>query len=501
MNFAIIFYILGSVIKIEGILMLFPAAVAVIYREMSGIWFLLCAAACIVAGFLMSRKRPENCAFYAKEGFITVSLSWIVLSLIGALPFTLSGEIPFYIDGLFEIISGFTTTGSSILTDVEALSHCMLFWRSFSHWIGGMGVLVFLLAIIPMSGGSNINLMRAESPGPSVGKLVPKMKDTVRILYLIYSGLTVAEIVLLLLGGMPFFDALCTSLGTAGTGGFGIRNDSIAGYSPYLQWVTTIFMILFGVNFNAYCLLLFRKIKDFLRMEEVRCYLLIIFASVAFIAGNILKTCTGIFDAVTKAAFQVASIITTTGFSTTDFQQWPESSKAVLVLLMFVGACAGSTGGGIKVSRFVVLFKTVRKEFFSYIHPKSIKKIKMDGKPIDHDVVRSINVYMITFMVLFVISVFLISFENTDLVTSFTAVAATINNIGPGLELVGPTGNFGFFSPFSKYVLMFDMLAGRLELFPLLLLFHPTIWKDLFAYKKTVWKEHHKASRLNRLAH
>lgn len=343
--------------------------------------------------------------------------------------------------------------------------------------------------------------MRAESPGPSVGKLVPKMKDTVRILYLIYAGLTVAEVVLLLLGGMPFFDALCTSLGTAGTGGFGIKNDSIAGYSPYLQWVTTIFMILFGINFNAYCLLLFRKIKDFLRMEEVRCYLLIIFASVAFIAVNILKTCTGIFDAVTKAAFQVASIITTTGFSTTDFQQWPESSKAVLVLLMFVGACAGSTGGGIKVSRFVVLFKTVRKEFFSYIHPKSIKKIKMDGKPIDHDVVRSINVYMITFMVLFVISVFLISFENTDLVTSFTAVAATINNIGPGLELVGPTGNFGFFSPFSKYVLMFDMLAGRLELFPLLLLFHPTIWKDLFAYKKTVWKEHHKASRLNRLAH
>ena len=481
--------------------MLLPCLVAVFYQEKEGLWYLPVAAGSLVLGVLMSLRKPKNSVFYLKEGCIATALSWIFLCFFGAIPFYLTGEIPSFTDALFETVSGFTTTGASILSDVEALSHCSLFWRSFTHWIGGMGVLVFLLAIIPMSGGSNINLMRAESPGPSVGKLVPKMKDTVRILYLIYSGLTVAEIVLLLLGGMPFFDALCTSLGTAGTGGFGIRNDSIAGYSPYLQWVTTIFMILFGVNFHAYCLLLFRKIKDFLRMEEVRCYLLIIFASVTFIAVNILKTCTGIFDAVTKAAFQVASIITTTGFSTTDFQQWPESSKAVLVLLMFVGACAGSTGGGIKVSRFVVLFKTVRKEFFSYIHPKSIKKIKMDGKPIDHDVVRSINVYMITFMVLFVLSVFLISFENTDLVTSFTAVAATINNIGPGLELVGPTGNFGFFSPFSKYVLMFDMLAGRLELFPLLLLFHPTIWKDLFAYKKTVWKEHHKASRLNRLAH
>lgn len=481
--------------------MLLPCLVAVFYQEKEGLWYLPVAAGSLVLGVLMSLRKPKNSVFYLKEGCIATALSWIFLCVFGAIPFYLTGEIPSFTDALFETVSGFTTTGASILSDVEALSHCSLFWRSFTHWIGGMGVLVFLLAIIPMSGGSNINLMRAESPGPSVGKLVPKMKDTVRILYLIYAGLTVTEVVLLLLGGMPFFDALCTSLGTAGTGGFGIRNDSIAGYSPYLQWVTTIFMILFGINFNAYCLLLFHKIKDFLRMEEVRCYLLIIFASVAFIAGNILKTCTGIFDAVTKAAFQVASIITTTGFSTTDFQQWPESSKAVLVLLMFVGACAGSTGGGIKVSRFVVLFKTVRKEFFSYIHPKSIKKIKMDGKPIDHDVVRSINVYMITFMVLFVISVFLISFENTDLVTSFTAVAATINNIGPGLELVGPTGNFGFFSPFSKYVLMFDMLAGRLELFPLLLLFHPTIWKDLFAYKKTVWKEHHKASRLNRLAH
>ena len=389
--------------------MLLPCLVAVFYQEKEGLWYLPVAAGSLVLGVLMSLRKPKNSVFYLKEGCIATALSWIFLCVFGAIPFCLTGEIPSFTDALFETVSGFTTTGASILSDVEALSHCSLFWRSFTHWIGGMGVLVFLLAIVPMSGGSNINLMRAESPGPSVGKLVPKMKDTVRILYLIYAGLTVAEVVLLLLGGMPFFDALCTSLGTAGTGGFGIKNDSIAGYSPYLQWVTTIFMILFGINFNAYCLLLFRKIKDFLRMEEVRCYLLIIFASVAFIAVNILKTCTGIFDAVTKAAFQVASIITTTGFSTTDFQQWPESSKAVLVLLMFVGACAGSTGGGIKVSRFVVLFKTVRKEFFSYIHPKSIKKIKMDGKIIEHEVVRATNVYCVAYVLIFAFSMLLIA--------------------------------------------------------------------------------------------
>ena len=476
--------------------MLLPCLVALIYREEEGLWYLPVAGICLLLGVLMSLRKPKNSVFYLKEGCIATSLSWIFLCIFGALPFYFTGEIPSYTDALFETVSGFTTTGASILSDVEVLSHCSLFWRSFTHWIGGMGVLVFLLAIIPMSGGSNINLMRAESPGPSVGKLVPKMKDTVRILYLIYFGLTVAEIIFLLIGRMPLFDAVCTSLGTAGTGGFGIRNDSIAGYSPYLQWVTTIFMILFGVNFNAYCLLLFGQIKKVLHLEEVRYYLLIILVSVVMITFNILDTCTGVFDALTKSAFQVASIITTTGFSTTDFNLWSENCKVILVLLMFIGACAGSTGGGIKVSRFVILFKTVRKEFISYIHPKSIKKIKMDDKPIDHDVVRSINVYMITFIVLFVLSVFLISFENTDLITSFTAVAATINNIGPGLELVGPTGNFGFFSNFSKYILIFDMLAGRLELFPLLLLFHPTIWKDLFTYKKTVWRESRKASRL-----
>ena len=298
--------------------------------------------------------------------------------------------------------------------------------------------------------------------------------------------MTVLETILLLLGRMPLFDAVCTSFGTAGTGGFGIKNSSIAGYSPYLQWIVTIFMILFGINFNAYYLIIFGKIKKAMKMEEVRYYLLVIVVSTGIIFLNILETCAGAFDALTQSAFQVASIITTTGFSTTDFNTWASTSKVILVLLMFIGACAGSTGGGIKVSRFVILFKTVKKEFTSYIHPKSIKKIQMDEKPIDHETVRTVNVYIITFMVLFVGSVFLISFDGTDLITGFTAVAATINNIGPGLELVGPAENFGFFSDFSKYVLMFDMLAGRLELFPLLLIFHPTVWKDLFAYKMSL---------------
>ena len=486
MNSSIIRYILGSILKTEAVLLLLPCIVALFYTEQEGLWYLPVAAGCFVLGFLMTRRKPKDNVFYLKEGCIATSLSWIFLSFFGCLPFCLTGEIPSFTDALFETISGFTTTGASVLSDVEALSHCSLFWRSFTHWIGGMGVLVFLLAIVPLSGGSNINLMRAESPGPSVGKLVPKVKYTARILYLIYLGMTVVEIILLLIGKMPLFDALCTGFGTAGTGGFGIKNDSFAGYSPYLQWVVTIFMILFGINFNAYYLILFGKVKKALQMEEVRYYLLTIIAAVGIIFFSILETCANAFEALTQSAFQVASIITTTGFSTTDFNTWTSTCKIILVLLMFVGACAGSTGGGIKVSRFVILFKTVKKEFTSFIHPKSIKKIQMDDKPVDHETMRTVNVYIITFMVLFVLSVFLVSFDDTDLVTEFTAVAATINNIGPGLEMVGPAANFGFFSDFAKYVLMFDMLAGRLELFPLLLLFHPSIWRDLFAYKKSV---------------
>jgi trk system potassium uptake protein TrkH len=400
------------------------------------------------------------------------------MSIFGCVPFYLTKEIPSFTDALFETISGFTTTGASILSNVEALSHCSLLWRSFTHWIGGMGVLVFLLAILPLTGGSNMNLMRAESPGPSVGKLVPKMRYSARILYLIYFGMTLIEIILLILGKMPVFDAITTGFGTAGTGGFGIKNDSMAGYSVYIQWVVTVFMILFGVNFNAYYLLLFGKVKKALKFEEVRHYFFIILIAIVVIFINIFRLYGSAWEALTKASFQVASIISSTGYSTADFDLWPETSKTILIMLMFIGACAGSTGGGIKVSRFMILYKSVRRELYTYIHPKSVKRITIDQKAIEPEIVRSINAYFVTFLTIFAASVFVLSFDSTDLVTDFTGVLAAINNIGPGLGAVGPSQNFGLFSPVSKYVLMFDMLAGRLELFPLLLLFYPTIWKN-----------------------
>lgn len=463
---------------IEGVLFSIPCITALCYQEKEGFMYLGVGGFCIIIGLLMRRKKTKNDVFYLKEGCVTTSLSWIFLSFFGCIPFVLTGEIPFFINALFETVSGFTTTGASILSDVESLSHCSIMWRSFTHWIGGMGVLVFLLAIVPMSGGSHINLMRAESPGPSVGKLVPKVKQTAQILYLIYFALTFMLFILLLFGGMSVFEALNTSVATAGTGGFGIKNDSLISYSPYIQWVVTIFMLLFGVNFNAYYLIIFRQFSKAFKMEEVKYYFIIIGTSILIIFLNILHMFSSWADALRHSAFQVATIITTCGFSTCDFDLWPETSKTILVLLMFVGACAGSTGGGMKVSRFVIMFKTVMKELRGYIHPKSIQKINMDEKPIPHEVVRSVNVYLITFIVVFVSSVFLISFDGNDLTTNFTAIAATINNIGPGLSKVGPTCNFGFFSPLSKIVMIIDMLAGRLELFPLLILFHPSIWRD-----------------------
>lgn len=481
MNRAIIRYILGNVLKIEATLMLLPCIVSLIYKEQEGFQFLLVTFVAGIIGILLTLKKPLNHVFYLKEGCIITSFSWIMLSIIGCIPFVLTGEIPSFTDALFETISGFTTTGASILNDVEALSHTSLFWRSFTHWIGGMGVLVFLMAIIPMSGGSNINLMKAESPGPSVGKLVPKMRHTARILYLIYFALTLIQIILLLLGDMSLFEASTTAFGTAGTGGFGVKNSSIAGYSPYIQWVVAIFMILFGVNFNAYYLILYRQFKKAFSMEEIRAYLLIILVAIVIIFFELLHSSMGIFEALTHSTFQVASIITTTGFATADFNQWTALSRTILVLLMFIGACAGSTGGGIKVSRFVIVIKTVFKEISSYLHPRSVKKIKMDDKPIEHEVVRATNVYFITFFVIFVFSLLIVSLEEKDLVTNFTAVAATINNIGPGLEMVGPTANFAHFNSLTKWVLMFDMLAGRLELFPMLMLFVPQIWMDFFA--------------------
>ena len=479
MNNSIIRYVLGLVLKMEAILMILPCLVAVIYREKDGFAYLIVMAVSFTTGCIATRKKIDNTTFYLKEGCIATAFSWIIMSVVGCMPFVISGDIPSFTDALFETISGFTTTGASILNDVEALSHCNLMWRSFTHWIGGMGVLVFLMAIIPLSGGSNINLMRAESPGPSVGKLVPKMKYTARLLYVIYFGLTILEFLFLVVGKMPIFDSVATAFGTAGTGGFGIKNDSFMSYSPYLQWVVTIFMILFGVNFNAYYFIILKQWKKSIKMEEVKYYFLIIFSSIGIIMLNICDSVKDIASALRDASFQVATIITTTGFSSVDFDKWNETARLVLVLLMFVGACAGSTGGGIKVSRFVILFKTLIKELDSYIHPKSIRKIKMDGKPIEHDVVRAVNVYFITFISVFVVSLFIVSTEGKGLVTSFTAVAATINNIGPGLDLVGPTQNFSIFKDFTKYVLMFDMLAGRLELFPLLILFYPAAWKDM----------------------
>ena len=477
MNISIIRYILGYVLKIEGLLMFVPILVSLIYQEpKQASAYLAVSFTTLLIGSLMCIKKPLSSVFYLKEGCVTTSLTWILFSACGAIPLCLTGEAPFFTDAMFEMVSGFTTTGATIFSDVEALSHATLMWRSFTHWIGGMGILVFLLAIVPLSGGSHINLMRAESPGPSVGKLVPKLRHTARILYLIYFGLTLIEILLLLFFKMPLFDALCTGLGTAGTGGFGILNDSIASYSVPIQWVVTIFMILFGINFNAYYLILFGQIKNALKMEEVRVYLGIIAVAVGIITFNILDMSQGLFDAFTKASFQVASIISSTGYATTDFNLWPQTSKTILVILIFIGACAGSTGGGMKVSRFIISTKNVLKEINSYIHPKSIKKIKMDDKPVEHEVVRSINVYFFTFAILFVISFILISLEGKDFATNFTAVATTLNNIGPGLEMVGPTQNFGHFTKFSKWVFIFDMLAGRLELFPLLILFHPTLW-------------------------
>lgn len=484
MNTSFIKHILGHVLKLEAVLMILPCITALIYRETEGFAYLITAFLCFIIGHISSYKKPANTTIYLKEGCIATSLCWIFLSIFGAFPFVMTGEIPKFTDALFETVSGFTTTGASILNDVEALSHTSLLWRSFTHWVGGMGVLVFLLAIIPLSGASNFNLMKAESPGPSVGKLVPKVKHTARLLYMIYVFLTVLEFVLLWLGNMPVFDSITTAFGTAGTGGFGIRNDSFTSYSPYQQWVVTIFMILFGVNFNVYYFILMKQFRKAFSIEEFKYYLIIIAAAIIIIFANTFSLYNGFEETLRQSSFQVASIITTTGFSSTDFNQWSQNAKATLVILMFIGACAGSTGGGMKVSRIVLMIKTVKKELYTFIHPKSIRKINIDGKPVEHEVVRSVNVYFISFVLIFVASVLIISLEGNDLITNFTAVAATINNIGPGLEKVGPCSNFSMFSPVSKIILIFDMLAGRLELFPILILLHPTVWKDIAITRK-----------------
>ena len=476
MNKSIILHIIGWILTVEATLMALPGIVAIIYGEQSGSAFLITMGICLLIGVPLAIKKPKSNLFFSKEGFISVALGWILLSIMGALPFYISGEIPSYVDALFEIISGFTTTGSSILTDVEALSKCMLFWRSFTHWIGGMGILVFILAILPMTGGERMHILRAESPGPSISKLTPKMKTSAILLYAIYLGMTILQVLLHLIGKMPLFDALTLTFGTAGTGGFAIKNSSLADYSTYNQLIITIFMFLFGVNFNIYYLLLFRKFKTAFKSEELRSYFLIVLSAIILIAFNI-GGFKNFFGSLHHAAFQVSSVITTTGYATLDFNAWPTLSKAILVCLMFIGACAGSTGGGIKVSRIVVLFKTLGKELSYLVHKRSVKVLKFDSNRIEHEVLRSINVFFATYMFIFAISVMLVSIDNFDFTSSFTAVATTLNNVGPGLEMVGPLGNFSAFSNMSKFVMMFDMLAGRLEVFPLLLLFTPHTWK------------------------
>lgn len=479
MNFRLINSILSRVIMLQGILLLPSCLVGILYHEWHDVLvYLIVSICCTLFGLLLYQVKPKSSTFYAREGFVAVSLSWIIMSVIGAMPFYFSSDIPDFTDALFEIISGFTTTGSSILLDVEALSHANLFWRSFSHWIGGMGVLVFILAILPMSGGSTMNLMKAESPGPSVGKLVPRIQQTAFLLYAIYFAMTIIELILLLCGSMRPFDALCLTLGTAGTGGFGIRNDSLASYSTYSQLVVTVFMFLFGVNFTFYYFILINKVKDALHMEEVRGYFILYAAASVAIAVNLCLTGTpGFWHNLQQSAFQVASVMTTTGYATADFNLWPTFSKVVLVGLMFIGACAGSTGGGIKISRILIYVKQVRKELMQQIHPRQISVTKLDGKGIEHTTIRSCNVFLMTYGVVFIVSILLISLDGFDFTTTFTSVAATLNNIGPGLDMVGPTGNFASFSVFSKYILMFDMLAGRLEILPMLILFHPATWK------------------------
>ena len=477
MNYRMILYVLGWIMNFQALFLLPSSVVGVIYREQAGFSIIITAILCLAIGLLIISRKPKKTQIYAREGFVIVAFSWIILSVFGALPFRISGTIPSMVDAVFEVASGFTTTGASILSNVEALPHCLLFWRSFTHWIGGMGVLVFVIAVLPLAGGSNMYLMKAESPGPSVKKLVPKVKRTAVTLYVMYLMITLIEIIFLLAGRMPLFDALTLSFGTAGTGGFGVRNDSIASYTAYQQIVITVFMILFGVNFNVYYLIYRRKLKEIKTCSEVFAYLSIIAVGVILLSVNIRDRYPGVGSAIKDAAFQVGSIITTTGYSTVDFNLWPAFSKTVLVMLMFIGACAGSTGGGIKVSRLMILCKTVTKELDYIVHPNGVKKIKMEGKQLEHSVLRSVNVFMIAYILIFAVSVLLISLDNFDLTTNFTAVAATLNNIGPGLGRVGPASNFGCYSDFSKIILTFDMLAGRLELFPVLILLSRHTWK------------------------
>lgn len=479
MNKRSIIYILGWVLIVDAVAMQIGTITSLIYGEKEAWYFVLIGVVSAILGVLAIKvKKPKNMVLYQKAGFASTALSWILLSLVGCMPFWLSGEIPSFIDAFYETVSGITTTGATILNDVEALSKGMLMWRSFLHWLGGMGVIVFLLAIIPKLGGQqNIFLMKAESPGPIIGKAVPRMRNYATMLYGIYIILTALEFILLLFGGLNVFEAINTSFSTAGTGGFGIYNSNAAAFdSYYVQMVIAVFMLLFGVNFSVYLCLIARKFKQSLKFEELWIYLGIVAVSTAIIAFNISSIYKP-YDAFHQSFFYVTSIISTTGFGLTDVNKWPEFSKTIIIILTFIGASAGSTGGGFKISRIILLFKEVRKEFSLLVHPRNVKLVKMDGKTVNHDIMRTTSMYLVLYIGVFAISFLLVSIDNMDFTTSFTAVAANLNNTGPGLGAVGPVGNYADFSILSKIVFIFDMLAGRLEIYPLLLLFAPSAWK------------------------
>lgn len=477
MNRRMVFYMIGRLITVEAALLLLPLITAAVYKEINiVIAFSITVGIALAAGFgLTFISRPGNKLIFAKEGFVIVALSWILMSVIGALPFVISGEIPNFFDAFFEIVSGFTTTGASIITDVEGLSHGSLFWRSFTHWIGGMGVLVFIMAVVPSSTDRSIHIMKAEVPGPIVGKLVPRVRQTARILYLIYVAMTFVMVVFLLCGGMSFFESLIHTFGTAGTGGFGVKADSVAGYSPYIQWVITVFMLMFGINFNLYYFLLLRRFSNVFKSGELWTYLGIWVAATAIIAVNIYNG--SVEEAIRLSAFQVSSICTTTGFSTADFNSWPVLSKAILFLLMFTGGMAGSTAGGLKTSRIVLLFKTVKREFSRMLHPRSVAVVRFEGKQVSDVTLNSVASYFSLYIGVFVLAFLVIAVDSSDFETGFSAVAACINNVGPGFGKVGPTSSFADFSWFSKVVLSFSMLLGRLELYPLMIALSSSTWR------------------------
>ena len=479
MNRRMVLFMLGRIIMLEAFILMLPAACSLIYKEKSFFAFLITIVIAFAVAFVLSvLNKPRDKTIFAKEGFVIVSLAWICFSAVGALPFVISGEIPSFIDAFFETVSGFTTTGASILTDVESKSHGILFWRSFTHWVGGMGVLVLMMAIFPTDTGRTIHIMRAEMPGPIIGKLVPKIKSTAKILYLIYIVLTATEALFLLLGGMSPFESIVYSLGTAGTGGFGIKSDGLASYTPYQQWVITVFMVIFGINFNLYYLVLTKKVRSALKSEELWFYLTIVATATVLITVNIYDMYGNTSDALRNSAFQVASLISTTGYATADFNLWPTFSKGILFLLMFMGACAGSTAGGLKLSRVILLFKSVRSNLKHMLHTRSVESIRFEGKKVDNATITNVTSYFALYMLCIAVILLLLCLEPFDLETNISAAVSCFNNIGPGFSSVGPMSSYAEYSDFAKLVLSCAMLLGRLEIYPMLLMFSPTVWRN-----------------------